>query len=282
MSPYLLSDACLDTFLLEDSPYGDATTFSLGIGRRPGTLVFRARYNMVVCGSEEAARMGTLRGLTCDSNAFTQSGTPLSAGDPILTLSGDAAALHVVWKPAQNLMESLSGIATSAAEIVHKARRINPEIGVVCTRKNFPGTKTAAIKAVLSGGATPHRLGLSETLLIFAEHRAFIGNEPPQETLARLRRAWPERQVVVEVATLEEAERWIEAGANVIQLEKCSPETVAGTVLLATGRPVRIAAAGGINADNAEAYARAGAHVLVTSAPYNAPPRDVAVTLAPA
>jgi nicotinate-nucleotide pyrophosphorylase len=36
---------------------------------------------------------------------------------------------------------------------------------------DFPGTQAAAIKAVLSGGASPHRLSLSETLLVFAEHR---------------------------------------------------------------------------------------------------------------
>jgi molybdenum transport protein len=36
---------------------------------------------------------------------------------------------------------------------------------------DFPGTQAAAIKAVLSGGASPHRLSLAETLLVFAEHR---------------------------------------------------------------------------------------------------------------
>jgi molybdenum transport protein len=43
-----------------------------------------------------------------------------------------------------------------------------------------------------------------------------------------------------------------------------------------------IAAAGGVNAGNARAYVEAGANVLVTSAPYLAPPCDVAVTIAPA
>jgi molybdenum transport protein len=47
-------------------------------------------------------------------------------------------------------------------------------------------------------------------------------------------------------------------------------------------RPPLIAAAGGVNAGNAEDFARAGAGVLVTSSPYFAPPRDVAVTLRPA
>ncbi len=47
-----------------------------------------------------------------------------------------------------------------------------------------------------------------------------------------------------------------------------------------SSRPTtRIAAAGGIDAGNAATYAEAGAHILVTSAPYFAHPRDVAVTL---
>jgi molybdenum transport protein len=41
-------------------------------------------------------------------------------------------------------------------------------------------------------------------------------------------------------------------------------------------RPL-VAAAGGVKASNAADYARAGADILVTSAPYAATPRDVSV-----
>lgn len=278
MNPYTLPDAYLEALLLDDTPCGDATTFALGIGGQAGRLVFRARYEMVVCGSEEARRMGELRGLL-PIGAFAASGQTLPAGAEILTLAGEAAALHAVWKTAQTLMEYLSGIATSAADILAAARRGDPEAGVVCTRKNFPGTKAAALKAVLCAGASPHRLSLSETLLVFAEHRAFLDNTSPAETMAKLRRQWPERAVVVELASETEAVRWAEAGADILQLEKLSPEAVARIHALIPG--TRIAAAGGVNAANAEAYARAGARILVTSAPYFAPPRDVAVTLSP-
>jgi len=43
---------------------------------------------------------------------------------------------------------------------------------------------------------------------------------------------------------------------------------------------VVMAAAGGIDETNAADYARAGANVVVTSAPFFARPSDVAVTLA--
>ncbi len=114
----------------------------------------------------------------------------------------------------------------------------------------------------------PHRLSLSETLHVFGEHRAFLGDEPPAATARRLRRQWPERAIVVEVSDEAEALRWQAAGADILQLEKPPPDAA-----------TRIAAAGGIDSANAEAYARAGADILVTSAPYFAPPRDVAVSL---
>ena len=281
MSPYRLPDAFLETLLQEDCPCGDATTFALDIGHLPGHLVFRARGEMVLCGSEEAQRLGELRGLTA-VGPLRVSGSPLAAGDEILCLGGDAASLHLVWKTAQTLMEYLSGIASSTAAIVAAARRGHPAASVVCTRKNFPGTKAAAIKAVLCGGASPHRLSLSETLLVFAEHRAFLAGEAPAETVRRLRRQWPERAVVVEVGDENEARRWQQAGADILKLEKLPPEAVDRIRhALPPGAATRLAAAGGINSANAEAYARAGADILVTSAPYFAPPRDVAVTLMP-
>jgi molybdenum transport protein len=281
LSPYLLPDSELDRLLHDDAPCGDATTFALGIGELPGRMVFRARYEMVVCGSEEARRMGQLRGLSV-VGPFVASGTLLPAGAEILTLEGEAAALHVVWKTAQTLIEYLSGIATCAADIVAAARRADSNASVVCTRKNFPGTKQAAMKAVLCAGASPHRLSLSETLLIFEEHRAFL-NEAPTTTIARLRRQWPERAIVVELGDGEAARQWLEAGVDIVQLEKMAPESVEiiARQLAGSGKHGRIAAAGGINPGNAEAYARAGAGILVTSAPYFAPPRDVAVTLTP-
>jgi len=279
MSPYCLPDTELEALLHEDSPCGDATTYALGIGRQPGRMIFRARTDMVLCGAEEALRLGQLRGLHA-TGPSRSSGERLTAGTAILSLEGEAAALHQVWKTAQTLMEYLSGIATSTADIVATARRAKPDIGIACTRKNFPGTKLAAIKAVLCGGASPHRLSLSETLLIFAEHRAFLGKESPTATIQRLRRQWPERAIVVEVGDEDEARYWQQAGADILQLEKLSPEAVDRIKRsMPAGSPTRVAAAGGINSANAESYARAGADILVTSAPYFAPPRDVAVTL---
>ena len=176
----------------------------------------------------------------------------------------------------------LAGVATGTADLLAAARRGNPQVAVACTRKNFPGTKAAAMKAILCGGALPHRLGLSETLLLFAEHRLFLGDETAAQTVARLRQQCPERKLVVEVSSGAEAEVWAAAGADVLQLEKLPPAEVAAVVQMSLRHPQRpvVAVAGGVSLANAEAYAATGAQVLVSSSPYQSPPKDVQVTFA--
>lgn len=270
--PTALSDDELSRLLQDDAPCGDLTTESLAIGAAAGRLDFAARAPMVVCGTEEAARLFELAGARV--HLLAGSGTALVAGEKLLIAEGSAAQLHRAWKTAQTLAEWASGIASSAAAIVAESGGV----AVACTRKNVPGTKALSVKAVKAGGAVMHRLGLSETLLLFAEHRLFL-DEAPAQTVARLRRAQPEKKIVVEVGDGAEALRWARAGADVLQLEKFSPAVVADCRREIDTLPTRplLASAGGVRADNAAAHVAAGADLLVSSAPFAAPPRDVQV-----
>lgn len=273
----VLSDAALAALLAQDVPYGDLTTESLGLAGRPARIRFAARGAMVLAGTEEAARLIALAGGTVHS--LRPSGTAVEAGAAFLEGSGPADALHRAWKVAQTLVEYASGIATRARRIVDAA----PGVTVACTRKNFPGAKDLSVKAVLAGGAVMHRLGLSETLLVFPEHRAFLSG-PPEAWIADLRRKAPEKKIVVEAASVEEALALARAGADVVQLEKLPPEAARAVVEGTRGlspAPV-VAAAGGVNEENAAAYAAAGCPLLVTSAPFFGRPADVKVTLEPA
>jgi molybdenum transport protein len=273
-----IGDDLLDRLLAEDSPFGDLTTAALGIGERPGRMSFEARVPMVVCGLEEAVRLIGRAGAT--ATAHHRGGTAVAAGTRLLDAAGPAATLHRAWKVAQTLVEALSGIASDARAIVEAAHRGNPEARVACTRKSFPGTKALALLAIVAGGAVPHRLGLSETVLMFPEHRLFLPpDEPLAVTVARLRANCPERTLVAEATTIADALALARAGVTVVQLEKLAPAQVREVAAAVDDDrlPTVIAAAGGIGPNNAEAYAAAGARVLVTSRPYLASPRDVQV-----
>ena len=128
-----------------------------------------------------------------------------------------------------------------------------------------------------------HRLGLSETLLVFPEHRAFLASNTLASTLAGVRAAQPEKKLVVEVGSVDEALACAHAGVDVLQLERFAPEALAALrqrLDEARLHPL-LAPAGGVTATNAVAFARAGADFLVSSAPYFAPPADVKVVIAP-
>jgi molybdenum transport protein len=274
-----IPDDELRRWLAEDVPYGDLTTHALEIGDCRGRIRFEARQAMVAACSEEAGRIVTLAGASLIESA--RSGALLQAGGLLLAAEGSAMALHAGWKVAQTLLETAGGIAAAARAIVDAAKQAKPDIVVACTRKSLPGTRSLSIKAILCGGAVPHRLGLSETILVFAQHRVFSGDAELPAIIDRLRRRAPEKKIVVEADTLAEGLEIAAAGADVVQLDKASPQDVAQLRRFCEGRTPRplVAAAGGINAANAADYARAGADMLVTSAPYTTRPLDVKVTM---
>jgi molybdenum transport protein len=274
-----LSDSELLRLLADDVPFGDLTTASLGIGGVPGNLLFQARQPMRLCAIEEAARLFELAG--ANAAILLPSGSDAVSGAVMLRATGSAAALHRAWKVAQTLVEYSSGIASATAAIVVALRDAGFATPVACTRKNFPGTKAIAVKSVQAGGAVMHRLGLSETLLVFPEHLEFIPADERAAALAEMRRRCPEKKLVAEAASIDDALALAGYGVDVLQLEKFSPEQVATCRAALAGRNLQplLAAAGGVNAANAVAYARAGAELLVTSAPYFAKPADVKVII---
>jgi len=278
-----IHDEELARILIDDCPYSDPTTEGLGIAGVAATAKLTARGDMIVCGVEEAARMFELAG--AEARPLTRSGETAAAGALLLEVRGRGGDIHRTYKMAQTLMEILSGIATATRAIVDAARAAHPSCRVACTRKHMPGMKRWALRAIHAGGAAPHRLGLSDYVLVFDEHRALLDRSVPlAEHFARLKAATPERRLAAEGSTVEEAVTLVKAGAEIVQVDKMTPEqvaTVAKAFAALTPRPL-LAAAGGINASNAAAYAAAGADVLVTSSPYYAPPRDVKVTIAPA
>lgn len=279
--PACLSDAELEALIREDVPYFDLTTTALGIGAAPGRITFATRHDTVICATEEAARLLQRCGAAVEH--ITASGTLLPPGSTVLQASGPAQALHTAWKVAVNLLEYVSGIATRTHALVTAAQRVNPAVAVATTRKVFPGTKALSVKAVLAGGALPHRLGLSETVLVFAQHRAFTDGMPGLlQRIEHLQQTCREKKIIVEVESREEALQVARSGVDAIQFDKLPPPELAAAVQavrqIAPG--LLLAAAGGITSETIADYAGSGVDLLVTTAPYFGKPADIRATMA--
>jgi|APCry1669189070_1035195.scaffolds.fasta_scaffold08110_1 molybdenum transport protein len=278
--PCSLSDDELARLIHEDVPYLDLTTYALGIGDAPGRMSFTARQSTVIAGTEEVGRLLTLCGATMIR--ATRSGISVGPGDVILVAEGSAQALHRGWKVAVNLLEYVSGIATRTRALVDAARLVHPTVTIATTRKIFPGTKALAVKGILAGGAVPHRLGLSETILIFPQHRAFLGGlEGLCQALRTIKRAGRGHKVGVEVEGLADALAVAEAGADLLQFDKLPVAELRHVVQML--RPhfpaLTLVAAGGLTGANIQAFAETGVDVLATTWPYFGTPADIGVTL---
>ena len=275
-----LSEDTIDRLLAEDVPYFDLTSWVLGIRDQSAAIRYFTREDAVVCGTEEVARIFERLHITLDeaipSGQYVKAGTQLIAGH------GRAEDLHTAWKVGQNLLDHCSGIATRTRAMVDAARKWNPTISILTTRKGFPGTKALATKAVIAGGALPHRLGLSETLLVFKQHLNMIGGfEAFLPRIREIKAGCCEKKLLAEADSQSEAEALCEAGIDGIQFDKLSAQELCATAqLLRTRYPnVILLAAGGINEHNVEQYARAEINGIVTTSLYSAKPIDVGVKI---
>lgn len=275
-----LTDSQLDDLIREDIPYYDLTTTALGISEKTGMMRFQTRHDTVICGTEETAGIVEKCGGTVV--ASTSSGSVLGGNQIILEVEGSAEALHRAWKVSLNILEYASGIATRTHHVVSVVKAHNPKASVVTTRKVFPGTKQLSVKGVLAGGAMIHRLGLSETVLIFKHHLTFSGGlETLAEKMPQLRQMCMEQKLAIEAESEEEARQMAKLGFDMIQFDKFSPERLnaIASELKSSHPKIQIAAAGGINAENAGAYAKAGAELIVTTWPYFGKPADIGVSM---
>lgn len=277
-------DELLDRLLCDDAPLGDLTTRSLGVGGENGRMTFMPRRAGRVSGLAVALGIMQKLGLSCSTDFCD--GEDIGAGSLLLEASGRAEALHLAWKAAQNVLEWASGVATRTANMLALARAVNPALHLAATRKSIPGTKPLAQAAVLHGGGILHRAGLSESILLFAAHRAFAAD--PRDFAAHvtaLRRAAPEKKIVVEVENMLDARDILEGPAaarpDVLQMDKFPPRECAELAQMARAAApgMTLAAAGGITMDNIAEYAGSGVDMAVSSAPYYAQPLDIKVVM---
>ncbi|MCW2483497.1 ModD protein, partial [Candidatus Symbiopectobacterium sp. NZEC135] len=213
-----LPQALTDAWLLEDIQGGDLTTQALGIGGQPGHITFFHRQGGCASGIAAARQMLTSLGVSV--TASVNDGERVVAGQTLLCASGSAAALHQGWKAVQNVLEWSCGVSGYLACMLDLLRQRHPDGHIACTRKMIPGTKLLATQAVQAAGGLIHRAGCSETILLFANHRRFLANGDDWPAMvSQLRRHAPERKIVVEADTPDEALAALRAAPDCIQLD---------------------------------------------------------------
>ena len=275
-----ISEKEIDDFILEDIPYFDLTSSVLQIIGICGKIEFYTRDNTVICGTEEVCRIFSRFNLV--PLIFNPSGSEVSASSVFLSAEGNSENIHQAWKVSLNILEYCSGIATKTKRLIDAAKKVASHVENLTTRKSFPGTKSLVTKSILSGGALPHRLGLSESILVFKEHLPFAGgSEKFIENIHLYKKRAPEKKIIAETDNIEDAVNLAKSGIDGIQFDKVNPQKLTEyvTVLRSIRNDIVLLAAGGITDVNVSDFALSGVDGIVTSSLFHAKPADMGVKI---
>ena len=277
-----LANIDFDELIREDVPYFDLTGFELGLDHEKARISCFTREECIVCGTEEAREI--FRRLGIETLSMLDSGTQASPGDELIAGAGEASAVLTAWKVVQNLIDHTSGIATRTRAFTAAAHAVRPDLAVLTTRKMFSGTRALSIKAIMAGGAVPHRLGISETILIFSQHVNLLGGfDRLLKKIPEMKYTCCEKKILVETSELQKALACLKAGADGIQLEKLSPTDLKNicSEIRQHYPDAVLLAAGGINETNITQYAEADINGVVTTSLYTSKPVDIGVRIVP-
>jgi nicotinate-nucleotide pyrophosphorylase (carboxylating) len=262
--------------LAEDRATGDVTTSLLGAAAAaPAAGRFIAERDCVVAGLPIAALVFTELEPGATLRAEVAEGDRARAGAVLATVTGSARTLLAGERVALNFLQRLSGIATLTRRIVDAVAGTGARI--THTRKTTPGLRDLERYAVRVGGGVDNRGSLAEAVMWKDNHWALPGSL--EDALARAPKGLP---VVVEVETHAQLDEALAAGVTHILADNQPPAVIADWVRRA-GPAVTIQASGGITAENAAAYARAGAQLISVGAlTHSAPAVAIAFELMPA
>jgi nicotinate-nucleotide pyrophosphorylase (carboxylating) len=156
-------------------------------------------------------------------------GSKVEPGDVIVEFTANYRALLTGERKALNFLQRLSGIATYASKCMQEIEGQNVEI--LDTRKTLPGYRHLDKYAVRMGGASNHRFGLYDMVMIKDNHIQIAGGIKP--AVESIRKKIPKSiKIEVETTTIEQVKEALEADVDIIMLDNMSAKLMKECVKL--------------------------------------------------
>jgi nicotinate-nucleotide pyrophosphorylase (carboxylating) len=236
--------------LAEDIGSGDITSELTVPSELQARGAFIAKQHLIVAGVELLPVIYAAPG-GADVNLICATGESASPGNTIATVAGRARTLLECERVALNFIQRLSGVATLARKYVDAVA--GTKVKVLDTRKTTPGLRELEKMAAAAGGATNHRRGLFDAVLIKNNHITVAGGVRPALIAAENFNG----PVEIEVRTREELDEALACGAKHLLLDNLTPVDAAAWIRHINGRAT-VELSGGITLDNIRAHAAAG------------------------
>ncbi|OIH93102.1 MULTISPECIES: carboxylating nicotinate-nucleotide diphosphorylase [unclassified Curtobacterium] len=256
----------IETALEEDAPWGDVTSETLIPAEATATATLGAREPGVLSGGGVFVAVMHAVDPSIDAVVHVADGSAFVAGDVLATVTGPARAVLRAERVALNLVQRMSGIATTTAAYV--AATTGTSARIVDTRKTTPGLRALERYAVRCGGGHNHRTSLSDAVLAKDNHLAVLlaGGTEIGDALRQAReRLGHTVHVEVEVDRLDQVEPVVAAGVDTIMLDNFTPDELVAGVDIVAGRAL-VEASGGVSLDTVAAIAATGVDVVSVGA----------------
>ena len=245
-------EADVRSALTEDIGSGDLTAALVAENQQAKAMVI-TREDTVLCGRAWFDEVFRQLDSSVKVEWFAAEGERVSADTKLCVITGPARAILSGERSALNFLQFLSAVASCAAEYAEAVAHTNTKI--LDTRKTIPGLRLAQKYAVTVGGASNHRVGLYDAILIKENHIVAAGTIAKAVAAARAQN--PGVICEVEVENLAEAEAGMRAEADRLLLDNFTHEQLKEAVKMRNeiAPMISLEASGGVDLTTAKEIA---------------------------
>ncbi|PFA64545.1 nicotinate-nucleotide diphosphorylase (carboxylating) [Bacillus sp. AFS015802] len=244
----------LEAFYREDLGDGDISSQILFGKNDEGSFSFHMKENGIFCGKDVIEIGFSLFDPSIHVQMYVEDGESVEEGQKVAEMTGPMGDLLQAERVVLNLIQRMSGIATETYRAVEQVK--GSGVRLCDTRKTTPGLRMLEKYAVRTGGGFNHRNGLYDAVMLKDNHISFAGSITGAVKQVKSRIGHMVK-VEVEIETKEQLMEAVDACADVIMFDNCTPETIREWIPLVPSHIVT-EASGGITRDTLGAYAETG------------------------
>lgn len=253
-----LIDRLIDLAFAEDIGDGDHTTLSCIPADAMGKSHLLIKEKGVLAGVEIAKEIFNRFDPTMKVEVLIEDGTEVKPGDIAMVVEGKIQSLLQTERLMLNVMQRMSGIATTTRKYVKELEGTNTR--VLDTRKTTPGLRMLEKAAVKIGGGVNHRIGLFDMILLKDNHVDFAGGIDKAILRAKeyCKTKGKELKIEIEVRNFDELQQVLAiGGVDRIMLDNFTPANTRKAVEIIAGK-YETESSGGITFATLREYAECG------------------------
>jgi nicotinate-nucleotide pyrophosphorylase (carboxylating) len=251
-------NALIENAITEDIGDGDHSSLSCIPSSAIGKAQLLIKQEGILAGMEIAKKVFNKIDPSLRFEQFLFDGNQINIGDRAFIVEGKVHSILKAERLVLNIMQRMSGIATTTKIYVDKLAGTNTKI--LDTRKTTPGMRYLEKLAVKIGGGENHRMGLYDMIMLKDNHIDFAGGIEPAILKANeyINAKNKNIKIEIEARDLNEVKEILNIGkVNRIMLDNFNYNNTREAVKLINGK-YETESSGGITLETIRDYAKCG------------------------